>query len=187
MGTHANSAALLVAAAITCSLAPSSGGAQTVQLPTYRVFSTNSSVLVPDRGAAYLGGNTSVRSGASNLGLPILGQLPLVGRPFRNRAFGRDVTGRHSWVTAQIIDHRQWDAAVLQEARRQRLAQAPASPADIHRAQLERQATFLTQHVGHGTARGGTPDNLAPHRTAVLPPRDDAALRLGSTPARRLP
>ena len=42
--------------------------AQVVQLPTYRVFGTTGTIVVPDRGSALLGGNISARAGGVSRG-----------------------------------------------------------------------------------------------------------------------
>ena len=51
-----------------------------VQLPTYSYFTTRTTVVVPDRGSAYLGGVKRAWSGTSRFGAPLL--------PFGNRSFG---------------------------------------------------------------------------------------------------
>jgi type II secretory pathway component GspD/PulD (secretin) len=155
--------------------------AQTVQLPTYRVFRSSGTVSVPDGGAALLSGNTISRSGAHGNGIPILGRVPGLGRGFQNRAFGADNTVNRSWVTAQIIDHREWDAAVLAEARRLR---GGAAPPDLATSELERQAALLTQHVGRtdrNQALNGAPGQPASSARYDVTPRRSAEppIRLG--------
>lgn len=82
--------------------------AQTVQLPTFNYFSTNTSVLVPDRGAVYMGGVNGARSGRVERGLPGLG-----GRPFRNLATSRSTGGGGVWISAHIHDFEAMDRALL--------------------------------------------------------------------------
>ena len=63
--------------------APAAAWAQvpaTVQLPTYSFFSVGTSVSVPDRGSAYLGGVNRASTGSSEFGIPL--------RPFGNRSYG---------------------------------------------------------------------------------------------------
>ena len=84
----------------------------TVQLPTFRQFSTNSSVLVPDQGSASLGGVNSFQSGSSSSGVPVLGRLPGIGRAFNNRAFGANTNSSQVRVHATIIDLEEMDAAL---------------------------------------------------------------------------
>jgi hypothetical protein len=72
------------------------GQASTVQLPTYRTFRSNSAVLVPDRGNAYLGGVNRARSGRNEFGTPLL--------PFRNRAIGSELSASGTSVSVYIHD-----------------------------------------------------------------------------------
>ena len=107
----------------------------TVQLPSYRVTGISTTVLVPDRGGAYLGGVTSSSIGSSTYGSP-LGR----GLPGLRRKLGRSTTVGGFSMNATIIDHAELDRAVLAEAeRRQRagrpVAQAPA-PHAKNRLQL---------------------------------------------------
>jgi hypothetical protein len=80
----------------------------TVQLPTFSLFTVNTTVSVPDGGGAYLGGVNRAASGRVERGVP--------GIPFRNRGFGsaRSASGMH--VSATIIDHKEMDEAILAEA-----------------------------------------------------------------------
>jgi hypothetical protein len=73
--------------------------ATTVQLPTFHYFSVNTTVLVPDRGATYLGGVNYSSAGRTQRGIPGLG-----GRPFTNTSTGRSTSGGNMWVTAYIHD-----------------------------------------------------------------------------------
>ena len=99
---------------------------QVVQLPTVRTFAVQTSVLVPDRGAALLGGTTR------NVVTPA----------------GSRHTLRQSHVTARIIDLREMDAAVLAEARRRRSARAS------HENGLDNRAAYLSRHVGGRPGQG---------------------------------
>ena len=96
-----------------------SGSAQVLQLPVWSQFSIGPSVLVPDQGAAYLGGIRRSRYASVSRGNP-LGKLPFLGRLQRDRASGHDVSLSRGQVTASIIDHQALDAAVLAEAARRR-------------------------------------------------------------------
>jgi hypothetical protein len=75
-----------------------------VQLPTFSQFSVLTTVSVPDRGGAYMGGHTRAQSGRSRFGAP---GLPGQG------AFGgaRHAAGLH--VSAHIHDLRELDDALL--------------------------------------------------------------------------
>jgi hypothetical protein len=82
--------------------------ATTVQLPTFSLFTVNTTVSVPDGGGVFLGGVNRAASGRIERGMP--------GVPFRNRGIGsaRSASGMH--VTATIIDHKEMDEAILAEA-----------------------------------------------------------------------
>jgi hypothetical protein len=74
-------------------------GATTVQLPTYSFFTVNTTVTVPDRGMAYLGGVNRAASGRNEFGVPL---LPF--RPFGNVGIGRELNASNMFVTATIHD-----------------------------------------------------------------------------------
>jgi hypothetical protein len=80
----------------------------TVQLPTFHFFSVDTTVLVPDRGATYLGGVNYSSAGRTSRGIPGLGG-PLT----TNTAFGRSTGGGNVWVSAYIHDLEAMDAAIL--------------------------------------------------------------------------
>lgn len=119
--------------------------AQTVQLPTVRRFGVQTTVSVPDGGMAPLGGVSSVRRGSVTRGVPGIGRLPLVGRPFNNHGFGSNLTSNQAFVRAQILDLRAMDEAVLNEAAARRTSPAP-----------DREAQFLAEHLGRGVAANAT-------------------------------
>lgn len=123
--------------------------AQAVQLPTFRFFGTSTTVSVPDRGTAFMGGNTTAYSGSNSRGTPLLG--PTTGPLFNNRGLASGGTTSNISVTAQIHDLDAMDRALLggmsaDEFRRQvrsgtasgnassRLTLGPANPADKTRA-----------------------------------------------------
>jgi len=60
----------LVGMAVACGAARAQGTA--VQLPTSSYFTTNSTVSVPDRGSALLGGIGRTAAGANEFGVPLL-------------------------------------------------------------------------------------------------------------------
>src|SRR4051812_20787869 len=80
--------------------------ATTVQLPSFSVFTVQTSVSVPDRGAAYLGGLNSGASSSSRFG----------NGPLSNRGLGTSRTASGVSVSATIIDHDEIDRALLVEA-----------------------------------------------------------------------
>ncbi len=92
-----------------------SARAQAIQLPTFNQFSTNSSVLVPDRGSAYLGGVGRSTMGRNESGVPGLSKLPVVGRPFGNRATAGSSSASGVSVNAFIHDFEAMDEALHQQ------------------------------------------------------------------------
>lgn len=96
--------------------------AQVVQQPNFGVFRIGSTVLVPDRGGAYLGGFSRGADGSVERGVPILGNIPFAGRPFRNRAIGSSRSTGGVSVHVTILDFDAMDRALLEEAARIREA-----------------------------------------------------------------
>jgi hypothetical protein len=90
--------------------AQTQGPSVTVQLPEFHYFGVSTSVLVPDRGTAYMGGIGSSSSGSSSYGGPIL--------PFRNRGMGQSAGASSTSVSAWVHDFQAMDEAVLTEAQR---------------------------------------------------------------------
>ena len=80
--------------------------AQTVQLPTFKMATVSTTVLVPDGGAAYLGGINRASTGRTESGV-----LPFPG--FQNRGIGQDRSASSFWATAQIHDFDAMDQALL--------------------------------------------------------------------------
>lgn len=70
-----------------------------VQLPSFQTFSYSGTVVVPDSGAGYLGGNRSSASGARR-------------RAF-NRAFGSSLGNSQASVAPTIVDHNEIDRQLL--------------------------------------------------------------------------
>jgi hypothetical protein len=109
-----------LAAALLGALMASSAFAQAVQLPTFQFFSVQTTVSVPDRGGAYLGGVSRAASGRVSRGVPLLGKVPGVGRLGRNDAIGSVTATSGVGISATIIDHEELDKATLAEAARLR-------------------------------------------------------------------
>ena len=123
----------------------STASGQTVQLPTYRVFQMPLNVVVPDGGTAVIGGTKHATSSQSTRGLPLFGPVS------RHRAHSR---GSNSVsVSATIIDHRQWDAAILADAARHR----PDRPKSPERLAAER----MTRQIGPVAPAAHSVDELA--------------------------
>jgi hypothetical protein len=85
----------------------SSAGAQgtAVQLPSYSYFTTNSSVQVPDRGSAYLGGVNRARSGMNEFGTPLA--------PLRNRSVGSQRSASGASASVYVHDFEAMDEMLL--------------------------------------------------------------------------
>jgi hypothetical protein len=82
----------------------SSAHAQVVQLPTFRFFGLSTTVSVPDRGSAYLGGVSRSAMSRSERGVPILSRVPVAGRAFGNRAIASHTETSGASVSAYIHD-----------------------------------------------------------------------------------
>jgi type II secretory pathway component GspD/PulD (secretin) len=126
-------------------LGPQTLDAQTLQLPTIRYFSVQTSVLAPDRGGAVLGGISRSQSRNQAAGVPGTAGLPGLGRVTRNRGIDRaDEVGMVS-VHATVIDHALLDQAVLAEAARRRAGasrgDAPGSLAARYRRDAPRASS----------------------------------------------
>lgn len=86
----------------------STAQAQTaVQLPTFNIFTVNTTVSVPDRGGALLGGVNRSSEGRSEFGV---GPVPM---PFRNQGIGSSKSATNMSVTATIHDLREMDQEIL--------------------------------------------------------------------------
>jgi hypothetical protein len=114
---------------------PSEAHGQVVQLPSYQFFSTDSSVWVPDRGTASLGGVSRSSTGSNEFGPPLFPG---------NRSYGSQTSATRATVSAQIHDFAEMDEALLAgspaadgagrqlaESRRQRDNAPRASVADL--------------------------------------------------------
>jgi hypothetical protein len=109
-----------------------------LQLPTFSFFATDSSVLVPDRGAVMLGGVSRSSSGSNQVG-PTIFPSP--------RSYGASQGASFSSVTVQIHDMDEMDRAVLARAN------ASRSP---------RSLTPAAQLAGMHGAAAAPEDNEAP-------------------------
>ncbi|MDZ7617617.1 MAG: hypothetical protein U1E05_11465 [Patescibacteria group bacterium] len=81
-----------------------------VQLPTFSQFSVGTTVSVPDRGSAYMGGINRSASGRTSYGAPM---LPF--RPFRNTAIGGSQGGSSMHVSAWVHDFEAMDDYLLNQ------------------------------------------------------------------------
>jgi hypothetical protein len=108
MDSRRGSLIVLVATFALLGVAGQRASAQVLQLPTFHYFSVDTSVLVPDRGAAYLGGVNYSSSQSTQRGIPGLN-----GPMFGSRASSRSTGGGGMWVTAQIHDFEALEAQLL--------------------------------------------------------------------------
>lgn len=133
--------------------------ATTVQLPTFNTFSVMTTVSVPDRGGAYLGGIGRAYSGRNEHGVPIVGKLPFVGPVTGGRSIGSSVSGSGVSVHATIIDHEELDKAVLAEAARRRGTEPPRVPprqsaaSDVAHKPFESVAAIKARQAAEDAAR----------------------------------
>lgn len=88
--------------------APHCTSAQSLQLPTYTFFGVSTTVMVPDNGAAFLGGINRAASGRNEFGVP---GLALPG--LQSRSIGQDMSASNVWTTVTIHDFDAMDQAIL--------------------------------------------------------------------------
>jgi hypothetical protein len=112
---------------------------QSVQLPTFDMFTVNTTVSVPDGGTTLLGGVNRYAAGRDSAGVPMLGKVPFVGRPFGSRGIGTSASASNVTATARII-------ILEEEEAKLGLTGSPAVPSDALSA-LERRADFLARNV----------------------------------------
>jgi len=93
----------LVVAAAFATVALAQQGNTTVQLPTFNLATTGTTVSVPDGGTATLGGIMRASEGSVTRGVPILSKIPYANRLFKNRGIGRDVSSSNMSVVPRII------------------------------------------------------------------------------------
>lgn len=127
--------------------------AQVVQLPSQHVFGSSGSVVVPDGGAADLGGIGSSSQGSMQSGFG----------PLSNRASGGAVGGTSMSVSVRIIDLEALDEAIL----------AGASPRVSTATPTSAASTASTTSTA-----GTTPTALAP----AVPARSSTSQRVGADP-----
>jgi type II secretory pathway component GspD/PulD (secretin) len=104
-------AAILMAAPAARAQGVGRPGSTPVTVFSYRPIVTSinvqTTVTVPDRGTALLGGYSQSSMGRTEYGAPGLGGVPYTGRGFRNVGYGhRTVSGRVT-ASVRIIDLRE--------------------------------------------------------------------------------
>jgi len=107
---------LIVLGIAAAAFSPAALLAQSLQLPTYSFTTVATTVSVPDQGAAFLGGISRASDSSSQFGVPMLDKLPLLGRPFGNRAIGQSRSSMNMFATATIHDFDAMEAALLGSA-----------------------------------------------------------------------
>jgi hypothetical protein len=117
-------------ATIVCAQAPT-----TVQLPTFQVFSVNTTVSVPDGGGALLGGIKRAADSSTTRG-----RGPLLG----NRGIASTRSASNMSVHATIIDHQELDAAVLAEAAARR---GSLSLNDKQELATQQKANYISRNL----------------------------------------
>jgi hypothetical protein len=127
-----------------------------VQLPTFSYFNTSSTVLVPDRGSAFMGGVGRASSGRNEFGTPL--------SPLRNVGIGSERSASNVHVSVTIHDFDAMDEYLLGQA---------AGRQDISMAAL--RTTFQTETAdirrASASSRGGIPGvwEVAPPRSSLAP------------------
>lgn len=140
----------------------------TVQLPTFRQFRVDTSVMVPVGGSATLGSVRRSQTGVTERGVPILGRVPGIGRAFNNRGIGLADGTSQARVHATLIDLEAMDRAIrgTPEAQRVRermgMAGVGAIGSDVtvsggradyrhlFATETEQKAAYLSQNMGGG-------------------------------------
>ncbi len=114
---------------------------QVVQLPTFHQSSVSTSVLVPDRGIAHLGGIQRAAYARSRFGVPGLMLLPGAGWLLGDRCAGSRVSTSTSSVHVTVVDLAAMDRALLANARAANSTSAD-NPRAVAMARAIRQASI---------------------------------------------
>lgn len=145
-----------------------------VQLPTFNRTTVGTTVSVPDRGTAYLGGIGRAAEGSTTRGVPVLGKFPGSNRLFQNRAIGRETGAMGMTVTSRVIhlqeeelrqtgvsrDHpTRGEAGGLDE---QFSVGEPTDPA------VAQRAAFLTRNMARHEVRAALPRPINDNRPEPL-------------------
>jgi hypothetical protein len=120
--------------------------ATTVQLPSFSVFTVQTSVSVPDGGGAYLGGLSSGASNSSRFGLG----------PLSNRGLSSSRSASGMSVSATVIDHEEIDRALLAEAAAKRGAPDPAAATTAVKAAAIGKAIAIRPQAGGSSDRSSS-------------------------------
>lgn len=123
----------LLAVVVAVFAVPAISSAQTVQLPTFTYTTGVTTVLVPDQGEVLMGGIYRASDSRNQFGVPVLGHVPVLGRPFNNSSIAQNRGATTLSVKAQIHDFEAMDEAILAEAAARR-GGAPLSLAGTNRS-----------------------------------------------------
>ncbi len=146
----------------------------TVQLPTFNRTTVGTTVSVPDRGTALLGGVNRAAEGSTTRGVPGLSKLPGANRLFQNRGIGRETGAMSMTVTPRVIDLQEeelrqtgfsWDdppRAAGGGFREVRSEGGPTDPAPV------RQAAFLARNVARHDVPAARDRQVPEDRTESL-------------------
>jgi hypothetical protein len=135
--------------AVVVVLFTSTAHAQVVQLPTFRFFGLSTTVSVPDRGSAYLGGVSRSAMSRSEQGMPIVGHVPFAGRAFGNRAIAGRTETSGARVSAYIHDFEAMEEELLGQAGTVARQTPPARQPGAANANIARAAEPLSRRLPH--------------------------------------
>jgi len=117
--------------------------ATAVQLPTFSMFTTSTTVSVPDRGNVLLGGINRAATGRNEFGTPL---LPF--RPFRNSGIGTDRSASSMRVSAYIHDFEAMEEALMSQPTTRRVSSNRRLP----RSQAAAYAQTIQPRAGTATS-----------------------------------
>jgi general secretion pathway protein D len=84
-----------------------------VDLPTMLTHQIRTTVSVPDKGTALLGGQRSVKEFETEIGVPILSKIPYINRFFTNRTTSREETSLLLLLRPEIIIQQENEAMLF--------------------------------------------------------------------------
>jgi len=88
-------------------------GGAFIDLPTTLTHQVRTTVSVPDKGTALLGGQRSVREYETEVGVPILSKIPYINRFFTNRTTSREETSLLLLLRPEIIIQQENEAMLF--------------------------------------------------------------------------
>jgi hypothetical protein len=146
--------------------------ATTVQLPSFSFFTVNTTVSVPDRGGAYLGGIDRAREGSTTRGFG----------PLRNRGIGAERAAGGVAVQATIHNLDELDKTTLADAAAKRGAVDP----DLAKAELIRRGVARGVADGQGNGAAGALLAQPEDSVAAIRARNAAAAQARASEAAEL-